>query len=71
MNRETLKGQWLQLKGKVRERWGDLTDDDLDRVAGNWDQLVGKIQERYGHRREEIERDLDHLMARPAHRDGH
>ena len=69
MNRDMLKGQWLQMKGKVRERWGDLTDDDLDRVAGNWEQLVGKIQERYGHRREEIERDLDHLMTRPANRD--
>ena len=66
MNRDTLKGQWLQLKGKVRERWGDLTDDDLDRVAGNWDQLVGRIQERYGNRREEIERDLDHIVSRPA-----
>jgi len=61
MNRDTLKGRWIQLKGRIRERWGDLTDDDLDRVAGNWDQLVGRIQERYGHRREEIERDLAEL----------
>lgn len=61
MNRDTLKGRWLQLKGRIRERWGDLTDDDMDRIAGNWDQLVGKIVERYGHVREEIERDLERL----------
>ena len=64
MNRDTLKGRWIQLKGRIRERWGELTDDDMDRIAGNWDQLVGRIQERYGHRREEIERDLDQLMSK-------
>ena len=63
MNREILRGRWIQLKGRIRERWGELTDDDMDRIAGNWDQLVGRIQERYGHRREEIERDLDQLTS--------
>ena len=63
MTRETLRSRWMQLKGRIRERWGELTDDDLDRVAGNWDQLIGRIQERYGHRREEIERDLDRLTS--------
>jgi uncharacterized protein YjbJ (UPF0337 family) len=59
MNRDTLKGQWTQLKGKVREQWGELTDDDLDKAQGNAEVLIGKIQERYGRNREEAEREFD------------
>ena len=59
MNRDTLKGQWTQLKGKVREQWGKLTDDDLDKAQGNAEVLIGKIQERYGRNREEAEREFD------------
>ncbi len=58
MNRDTLEGQWTKLKGEVRERWGKLTDDDLDRIAGKRDQLLGAIQERYGYAREAAEREL-------------
>ncbi len=56
---EKMKGNWLQFKGKVREKWGDLTDDELDRVQGRREQLVGEILEKSGERREEIERTLD------------
>ena len=62
MNRDTLKGQWLQLKGKVREQWGKLTDDDLDQLQGNSEMLIGKIQERYGRTREQAEKDLDRWL---------
>lgn len=48
MNEDTIKGNWKQFKGKVKEQWGKLTDDDLDVIAGKRDQLVGKIQERFG-----------------------
>lgn len=48
MNSDTLKGQWNVVKGKAKERWGKLTDDDLLRVEGKRDQLIGRIQERYG-----------------------
>jgi uncharacterized protein YjbJ (UPF0337 family) len=57
MNQDTFEGQWKQLKGKMREKWGKLTDDDWDTVAGKKDQLLGKLQERYGYSREEAERD--------------
>ena len=53
MNRDTLKGQWTQLKGKVRQQWGKLTDDEIDQMQGNAEMLIGKIQERYGRSREE------------------
>jgi uncharacterized protein YjbJ (UPF0337 family) len=59
MNEDTLKGQWTQLKGKVREKWGKLTNDDLDQIQGKSEQLIGKIQERYGVARDEAQRQVD------------
>lgn len=58
MNWEQIQGHWKQVAGKVREQWGQLTDDDLDVVAGRREQLAGKIQERYGVAKEEAERQL-------------
>ena len=54
-----LKGKWNELKGRVRERWGDLTNDDLDRIEGKRDQLIGTIQQRYGKARNEVEREVE------------
>ena len=59
MNSDTLKGQWKQLKGSVKEKWGQLTDNELDVIDGQRDQLAGKIQERYGYTREQAEREVD------------
>jgi uncharacterized protein YjbJ (UPF0337 family) len=56
------EGKWDQMKGRVRESWGALTDDDLDRTQGKWDQLVGLIKEKTGENAEEIERRLDDMM---------
>jgi uncharacterized protein YjbJ (UPF0337 family) len=53
MNKDILEGQWKQLRGEVRKWWGDLTDDDVDRVAGSTDKLAGMLQERYGYTKEE------------------
>ncbi len=55
MNLDQVEGNWKQLKGKVREQWGKLTDDHLDTIAGKRDQLAGKIQESYGISKEEAE----------------
>ena len=49
-------GNWGELKGRVKERWGQLTDDELHEVEGNYDQLLGLIQQKSGEAREEIER---------------
>ncbi len=48
MNSDELEGTWKQLKGKIKQRWGQLTDDQLDIVSGNWDRLTGLIQTHYG-----------------------
>jgi uncharacterized protein YjbJ (UPF0337 family) len=63
MNRDRFEGNWKQVKGKVKEAWGKLTDDDLDVIDGKREQLLGKIQERYGIARDEAERQLRNFDA--------
>ena len=63
MNDDVFKGKWMQFKGQVKEKWGQLTDDDLDQAAGQRDQLVGRIQERYGLAKDEVNQQLDALIA--------
>lgn len=64
MNTPWLKGKWTELKGKVKEEWGDLTDDDLTEVEGERDQFLGKLQQRYGKSRMEAEQELDEWERR-------
>ena len=63
MNEDTLKGQWMQIKGKVREQWGKLTDDDMDLIQGKAEQLVGRVQERYGVARDDAQRQVDGWLS--------
>jgi len=62
MNRDVLVGQWKQLKGKVKQQWGRLTDDELDQINGRYDELAGLIQERYGYSRDEASNELDMFL---------
>jgi uncharacterized protein YjbJ (UPF0337 family) len=64
MNRDRIEGNWKIMKGKVKEQWGKLTDDDLDVIAGKRDQMIGRIQERYGCQRDEAERQVDAFWDR-------
>lgn len=58
MNDDRIKGNWKQLSGKLKSRWGELRDDDLKQAEGNREYLVGKIQERYGIAKDEAEREV-------------
>jgi uncharacterized protein YjbJ (UPF0337 family) len=58
MDWNEIEGNWKQFSGKVKERWGKLTDDDLTTVGGKKDQLLGRIQERYGYEKDMAEREL-------------
>ena len=58
MNWDQIKGDWRNMKGKVKERWGDITDDDLDRIEGQRDQLIGTVQKQYGIAKEQAEREV-------------
>jgi uncharacterized protein YjbJ (UPF0337 family) len=64
INVQELQGQWNMLRGRVKEKWGQLTDDDLQIHGGNIDQLVGRIQQKTGEGREAIERFLSELTSR-------
>lgn len=56
---DQVEGNWKQLKGKVQERWGELTNDEIDEVQGRREQLIGRIQERYGIEKAEANRQID------------
>ena len=59
MNWDQIEGKWKQAKGSVKQKWGRLTDDDLEFIAGKRDQLVGRIQERYGISKEEAQKQVE------------
>ena len=61
-NQDVLAGKWKQARGKVKQWWGKLTDNDLDRISGQIDQLVGTVQERYGYTREQAEKEVARFM---------
>jgi uncharacterized protein YjbJ (UPF0337 family) len=59
MNWDQITGNWKQFKGKVKEKWGKLTDDDLTTVEGKRDQLAGVLQQKYGYAKTQAEQELD------------
>jgi uncharacterized protein YjbJ (UPF0337 family) len=64
MNQDRIEGNWKQFKGKVKEQWGKLTDDDIDVIGGKRDQLLGRIQERHGVAKDEAETQLKNWESR-------
>ena len=58
MDADILKGKWKQFRGQVKEKWGKLTDDELDQIEGDYDQLVGQLQEQYGYAKQKAEREV-------------
>lgn len=59
MNWDRIEGNWKQFAGKVKEKWGDLTDDDIARVNGNREQLEGLLQQRYGYAKDKAKQEID------------
>lgn len=59
MNNDRIAGNWKQMKGKLKEQWGKLTDDDLDVINGKREQLEGKIQDRYGYQKDQARKEID------------
>ena len=66
MNNDRIAGNWKQVKGKIKEQWGKLTDDEINELDGRKDQLVGKVQERYGIARDQASRDVDNWLNNTA-----
>lgn len=63
MNRDILEGKWKQVRGEMKNWWGKLTDDDLDRIEGNTEKLIGILQERYGYSREQAEEEINRRVG--------
>jgi uncharacterized protein YjbJ (UPF0337 family) len=64
MNWDQVEGGWKQLKGKVQQRWGKITDDDFDVIDGKREELIARLQKHYGKERDELERDVDDWSKR-------
>jgi len=58
MNKDTIKGDWKQLSGKIKAKWGELTDDDIKKSEGNSEYLLGKLQEKYGLEKDKAKQNL-------------
>ena len=63
MNWDRIEGNWKQFSGKVRQQWGKLTDDDLDRIGGHREELAGRIQEVYGISKDEAEQQIERFST--------
>jgi uncharacterized protein YjbJ (UPF0337 family) len=62
MNWDHIKADWDDVKGKVKSKWGKLTDDDIKLIGGKWDQLVGKLRHHYGYEKDDAERQVDEFL---------
>jgi uncharacterized protein YjbJ (UPF0337 family) len=62
MNDDIFKGKWKQLRGQIQQKWGDLTNDDLDRMQGTQTEFEGLLQERYGYTKERAKQEVDNLL---------
>lgn len=67
MNKDTMEGNWTELKGKVKQKWGKLSDDKLDQVNGKRDQLAGEIQQAYGVSRDEADKQVKDFEETSRH----
>jgi uncharacterized protein YjbJ (UPF0337 family) len=62
MNQDVFEGKWKEMRGQVKEWWGELTDDDLEKAEGKADQLIGLLQQKYGYTREQAEKEFDRRL---------
>ena len=63
MNWDQIEGKWKDMKGSIRQKWGQLTDSDLEQIGGSKDRFLGKLQERYGYNKEQAQKALDDWEA--------
>jgi uncharacterized protein YjbJ (UPF0337 family) len=63
MNSDIFKGKWKQMRGQIQQKWGDLTDDDLDRIEGAQTEFEGVLQERYGYTKERAKQEVDAFLS--------
>ncbi len=62
VNKEQFQGNWNQFKGKIKEKWGKLTDDDITQINGKYEQFIGTLQKRYGYQKEQAEKEFNNYV---------
>ena len=62
MNWDQIEGMWKQMRGSMKQKWGQFTDSDFEQIAGSRDKFVGRLQERYGYTREQADKELSQWM---------
>ena len=62
MNRDTIKGHWKEIKGKVRQQWGKLTDDQIAQMQGTYEELEGALQKNYGYQKEQAQKEIETFL---------
>ncbi|KIC74635.1 UPF0337 protein YjbJ [Neochlamydia sp. EPS4] len=67
MNKEFFEGSWHELKGKIKEKWGKLTDDDLLRIDGSWERMLGSLEKNYGYKKDQAEKELSKWKNESTH----
>jgi uncharacterized protein YjbJ (UPF0337 family) len=63
MNKDIIKGNWNEVKGKIRQQWGKLTDDDVAKMQGSYEELTGKLQATYGYQMDQAKKEVDDFVA--------
>ena len=71
MNKDIIQGNWRELKGKVKQQWGDLTDDDITRLKGTREELGGMIQKKYGYEKDRVEKEIDAFLKKNGYDKDH
>lgn len=62
MNKDTFQGHWKEMKGKVKQQWGKLTDDDITQIDGSYEEMEGRIQKAYGYQKEHVEKEINDFL---------
>jgi uncharacterized protein YjbJ (UPF0337 family) len=64
MNKDIIQGNWTEVKGKIRQQWGKLTDDDLSTMKGSYEELAGKLQASYGYHKDQAKKEIDNFIKK-------
>jgi uncharacterized protein YjbJ (UPF0337 family) len=62
MNQDIIKGKWHEIKGKLKQQWGDFTDDDIIQIQGSYEELAGLLQKKYGYKKDQAEKEIQAFL---------
>ena len=69
MNKDIIKGNWKELKGKIKQQWGKLTDNDITQINGSYDELCGLLQKQYGYQKDQAEKTINEFIEKQNYKE--